>query len=135
MSAITLVDDQGRSNPVERVNSGYVGLGQTAKLYTGTQALSTTVSTTIALETVPVGKIYFVTDISVTSNTAQVFLLQITAGGVPIFTAYVKGDTGPLELPGLETQPQASAGQAVNLVISSVTAATTVAFTISGIEQ
>lgn len=132
---ITLVDELGGKNPVERVNAGYVGPGQSSKVYSGTQALSTTVTTTVTLETVPVGKIFFITDISVTSNTGQVFLAQITAGGVPIFSAYVKGDTGPLELAGIETQPQASAGQVVNLTVSAVGAATAIAYTISGIEQ
>lgn len=132
---ITLTDELGGKNPVERVNAGYVGVGQTSKVYTGTQVLSTTASTTITLETVTAGKIFFITDISITSNSASVFLVQITAGGVPILNAYVKGDTGPLELAGIETQPQATAGQVVNLVISSVGAATTIAYMISGVEQ
>lgn len=132
---VTLVDELGGRNPVERVNAGYVGPGQSSKVYTGTQALSTTVATTIPLETVTPGKIFFITDISITSNSASVFLAQITAGGVPIYSAYGKGDTGPIALAGIETQPQASAGQAVNLVVSSVAAATTLAYTISGVEQ
>ena len=132
---ITLTDELGGKNPVERVNAGYVGVGQTSKVYTGTQALSTTLTTTITLETVTAGKIFFITDISVTSNSAAVFLVQITAGGVPIFSAYAKGDTGPISLPGIETQPQATAGQIVNLVISSVASATTAAYVISGVEQ
>lgn len=132
---ITLVDELGGRNPVERVNAGYVGPGQSAKVYTGTQALSTTLATTIPLETVTPGKIFFITDISITSNSAQVFLAQITAGGVPIYSGFCKGDTGPVSLPGIETQPQASAGQSVNLVLGVVGATTTLAYTISGVEQ
>lgn len=132
---VCLTDGEGTLNPVVKENAGYVAFGQTAKVYTGTTALSTTLTTTIALETVTAGKIFFITDIYIGSNTAQVFSVQLTAAGVPIFNGFCKGDTGAILLPGLETQPQASSGQLVNLVLGTVGSATTLAYTINGIEQ
>lgn len=130
---ITLVDELGGRNPVERVNAGYVGVGQSAKVYTGTQLL-TAGPITIPLETVPAGKIFFITDIYISANTATQFSVQITAGGVPVFAGFCKGDTGPIQMAGMETQPQASAGQQVNLVLG-IASVTTAAYYLGGVEQ
>ena len=117
---------------VMRVNAGGPGPGQSNKTFTGNVSIAT--GATVALETVATGKTLYITDISLTSNTATPFLVQIQAGGVTIWQGYVKGDTGPIELPGLETQPTASAGQAVTLVAAAA-AATTLAFFVGGVEQ
>lgn len=130
---VTLSDGEGALNPVGRINAGYVAIGQSAKVFTGTQALAGG-PITIPLITVAAGKIFFITDIYVGSNTATVFPVTINAAGVAIFNGFSKGDTGPIVLPGIETQPQASAGQVVNLVLGAA-AATTAAYMITGIEQ
>jgi hypothetical protein len=130
---VCLTDGEGTLNPVVKENAGYVAFGQTAKVYTGTQALAAG-PITIALETVTAGKIFFITDIYVGANTGVVFSVQITAAGVPIYNGFSKGDTGAISLMGIETQPQASSGQLVNLILG-LAAGTTAAYMINGIEQ
>lgn len=132
-NTITLVDDLGNANPVERTNAGYVGPLQSAKVYTGTQALAAG-PITIPLETVPAGKIFFITDIYISANTAVQFAVTINAGGVPIFQGFCKGDTGAIQMAGMETQPQASAGQQVNLVLG-LAAGTIGSYYIGGVDQ
>lgn len=118
-----------------RMNAGSVASGQSLKVYSGTIALSTTVTTTVALETVASGKQFYVTDIIIGSNSAAPFLVQITAAGTPVFSQYCKGDTGPIQATGIESQPSATSTQAVNLVFGIVGSATTASYNVSGFEQ
>lgn len=97
--------------------------------------LSTTAATTVALFTVPAGQTFYLTDLYVGANTASPFLVQVTANGAPIFTGYCKGDTGPIDMPGMETQPQAPGGSQVSIVLGQVAAATTAAYYLGGFSQ
>ncbi|GAC1375201.1 MAG: hypothetical protein NVSMB4_03200 [Acidimicrobiales bacterium] len=130
-----LTDSTGTLTPTLRVNAGGAGAGQTLKSYTGTQALSTTASTTITLETVTAGKTFFITDIMVTSNTGSVFTVTINAGSTAIYNSFCKGDTGPISNVGIETQPSAGSGTVVNLVLGLAATATTCAYVVNGYEQ
>ena len=116
-----------------RVNAGGPAPGQSNKTFTGT-SITLTSGATIALETVAAGKTLYITDIYVGANTATQFSVLIQQAGVTIFSGMCKGDTGPLQLPGLETQPSAPAGSAVTLVLGTA-AATVASFFIGGVEQ
>jgi hypothetical protein len=130
----TLVGDDGSVNPTIKMSAGGAGGGQTLVQFTGNPSLSGSVPTTVALYTVPAGKTLFITDIYVGASTNLVFLAQIQAAGVSIFFGYCKGDTGPIEIPGIETQPQGGPGTAVTLVMG-IAAGTTAAYFISGFVQ
>lgn len=121
--------------PVLRVNAGFVAPGQTVKNYTGKIATSATVATTVTLETVTAGKTYFMTDLfwGYDDNVAHDTRMQ--AAGVDIFRWAVKGDTAPLQASGMETQPNASAGQVVTILLPVCTGAPNFYFYVGGIES
>ena len=127
-----LTDSTGSLTPTLRINAGGAAAGQSLKTYVGTQSLAA--GATIALETVTPGKTFYITDVYVGSNTATVFPVTIQAGATPIFQGFCKGDTGPISIPGIETQPSASSGTSVQLVLGTATA-TTCAFMVNGYEQ
>ena len=128
---VTLLDSLGLVATL-RVNAGGAGVGQTLKTYTGTVNVAT--GATVPLETVTAGKTFYITDIYVGSNSATVFSVTVNANATPIFNAFCKGDTGPISLAGIETQPSATSG-AVVAVVFGAAAATTAAYMFSGYEQ
>jgi ABC-type taurine transport system substrate-binding protein len=113
---IELVDDQGNPNFVMKTNAGSVAPGQSLKTFVGKVALSATVPVTVTLETVTAGKTLFITDIFLSHDTTAVIDTRIQANGVDIFRACVKGDTAPVQLSGIESQPSAAAGQVVTIL-------------------
>ncbi len=122
--------------PTLRTNAGFTAPGQTLKNYTGKQALSASLTTTITLETVTTGKIYIITDIYMTTDTATLVPdVQIQAAGIPIFRGVIKGDTAPISLPGMESQPNASSAQLVQIVVPAVVGPPNFYFFIGGFEQ
>lgn len=125
---------QGGSGTI-RVNAGYTGIGQTAKSYVGKTALSTTLATTITLETVTTGKIFFITDLFLSHDTALVLDFRLQSNGVDIFRAPVKGDTAPVQMAGMETQPVAQSGQVVTLLLPAAAGPPNAYYMVSGIEQ
>ena len=76
---------------------------------------------------------FFITDINVTSNSGTQFEVQILSGGTIIYRGFCKGDTGPIQLLGIETQPTGAPGQAITLTMT--VASTTVDWFIAGFEQ
>lgn len=116
---------------IARSTAGGPAPGQVLKNYTGTVTLSGS-SQTIPLETVTAGRSYLITDVVVTSTNASAILVQITAAGAPIFQAHANSTKG-IEAPGIESQPTATTGQAVALVVPSGSGV--VAYNIYGIEQ
>jgi len=120
---------------VQRVNAGFSAPGQTIKNYTGSVATSATVPTTVTLETVTAGKIYVLTDIYISANSATQFEARIQAAGTDIFRGWCKGDTSPIEMAGIESQPNASAGQIVTLLLPIITGAPLISFFLGGFEQ
>lgn len=115
-----------------RTNAGGPAPGQSNKTYVGNPSVAT--GATVVLETVATGKTLYITDIYVGSNTATPFLVQIQAAGTMIFYGYCKGDTGPISMPGIETQPSAASATSVQVIFGTA-AATSAAFLISGVEQ
>lgn len=128
----SLTDQSGTLTPTVRMSAGAAGYGQSLKQFTG--LLPIVGGATATLETVTVGKTFYITDIAVYSNTAAVFAVTINAGPTAILNAFCKGDTGPIQIAGMETQPSASSGTVVQLVFGSA-AGTTVAFNVFGYEQ
>lgn len=123
----------------QRANAGFMAPGQTAKQYVGKQATSTSVITTVTLETVTAGKMFCITDILIStdaaSGAATTVDTRIQAGGVDIFRTGVH-NISPVIMPGIETQPFATAGQVVTLLLP-ITAGgvVNVWFNIYGFEQ
>lgn len=104
----------------QRSNAGFMAPGQTAKQYVGKQATSTTVTTTVTLETVTTGKVFCITDVLISTDSAQgastTIDVRIQAAGVDIIRAGVH-NLAPLDMTGIETQPFATAGQVVTLLL------------------
>ena len=117
---------------VVKATAGAAANGQTLKVYTGTVSVAT--GATVTLETVTAGKTFYITDIYIGANTATQFQVTVNAASTAIFNAFCKGDTGPIQMPGLETQPSAAAGTVVQLVLGAA-AATTAAYYLAGYEQ
>lgn len=101
---------------VQKVNAGFLAPGQTAKSAQGTQATSTTLTTSVPLWTVTAGKTLYITDIAIYSDNAVQIAVQIRAATVPIFRARVR-DLAPIQLPGIETQYFGTTGQAIDLLL------------------
>lgn len=128
----------GGGTSVQKVSAGGAAQGQSLKQFTGKIALLNPGPTLQALYTVTAGKTFYVTDLFVSHDSNAVVELHLqTSGGVDGFRAPVKGDTAPLQMPGIETQPQFAAGQAVQLRWeTTVPAATPNAyFFVAGFEQ
>jgi hypothetical protein len=86
------------------------------------------------------GKTFYITDIYIATNEesgtkgAKMLDARIQAGGVDIFRAGVH-NLSPVEMPGIETQPFATEGQAVTLSLPTTGVVQKVWFTIQGFEQ
>ncbi len=118
-----------------RVNAGSAAIGQTLKIFTYKVALSASATTTQTLETVTAGKTFYITDIFLSHDSAAVIDVRIQAAGVDIFRAPPKGDTAPVQMAGIESQPSATAGQLVT-VLYPITASPPNAYgVICGFEQ
>ena len=121
---------------VQRISAGFMGPGQTAKQYVGKQALSATLTTTVTLETVTAGKTFYITDILIISDVASSTTIDVRlqAAGADIFRAGVHS-LAPIDMTGIETQPFATAGQLVTLLLPIVAGPPNVWFNILGFEQ
>lgn len=131
--ARSIVDSSGKAAPTLRMSAGGAADGQTVSQFTANPSLASGYNSGTIL-TPAAGTTFYMTDISITANTATPFLAQVQANGVTIWQAYVKGDTGPVIVSGLETQPQCPAGQALTLVLGTA-AATTAAVFLAGFAQ
>ncbi len=116
----------------QRVTAGAAAPGQALKSYVGKVALSASAPTTVTLET---GKTFYITDIFLSHDSAAVVDTRIQAAGVDIFRAPVKGDTAPVQMAGMETQPSAQAGQAVTILYPVTAGPPNAYFLVSGMEQ
>ena len=117
-----------------RSSAGGPAPGPTQKNYSGSYTMSGATAT-IPLETVTTGKSFLITDVAITcSGVTGQALAQIQAAGVTIFSGHLNTTKG-IEVPGIETQPTATAGQVVQLAISGGAASAVIAYNIFGIEQ
>lgn len=121
---------------VQKGTAGAAAPDQTLKQFSSSGGVSINTGATVALYTVTAGKTFFITDIMITGNaaTAGQVLCQIKQASTVIWEGYMKTDTQPLEIPGIETQPSAPGGSAVSLVIGTLTGGTA-AYFIAGFEQ
>ena len=117
-----------------RFAAGSAAPGQTLKTYTGKVALSGASTTSTALYTVTAGKTFYITDMYLSADGAQVMDVQVQAAGVTVFRAAVKGDTAPLAFAGIETQPSGAGGSAMTILWPISTNANAFWF-LSGFEQ
>ena len=129
------VESSVRDASVTRESAGFFAPGQSAKTLCGRYAIANGASLTAQLHKVPTGKVFLVSDIQVSYDTAVQYDVQLQSGSIAIFRQVLKGDTAPCEMPGMETQPAVLQGQTLQLVLPAVTGATNVDFVISGFEQ
>ncbi len=89
---------------------------------------------TIALGTVTALKTWLATDIFVSTDSPNPIDVQLQAAGSPIFRSLVQASS-PVDAAGIETQPNAAAGNALTLVIQGTGVTQTVDYTLEAIEQ
>ena len=128
-----LTDASGAISPTTKGTAGSAAFGQTLFTFAPTPMSLTSGYTSPTIATCPSGtnpatlSTYaglFVTDIYVGSSTATIFPVTIYAGATPIFYGTCKGDTGPSQLSGIETQPMAAPGQALTIVLGTAASTT-----------
>ncbi len=132
---VALADTAGNLNPTLKTNAGAVATGQSLKTFTGKVALSASVPTTVTLETVTPGKTLYVTDIYLAADNNTAIDTRLQANGVDIFRAPPKGDTAPVQMAGIESQPNAAAGQLVTILYPATAGPPNAYFNVSGFEQ
>jgi hypothetical protein len=132
---VALADSSGALNPTLKTNAGSVAVGQSLKTFVGKVALSASVPTTVTLETVTLGKTFFLTDLFLSHDSAVVIDTRVQANGVDIFRAPIKGDTAPASLTGIESQPSAAAGQLLTILYPATAGPPNGYFNLSGFEQ
>ena|ERR1700730_17738130 len=83
---------------------------------------SVTSAGTAALHTTTGGRTFYVTDLLVTAdaaNTSPVLVQLEISGGVVVFEAYVSA-TSPIDMPGIESQPQSPSNSILAIKWSAV---------------
>jgi hypothetical protein len=88
----------------------------------------------VALTTVTALKTWILTDILLTCDAAAQVLVRLQAAGADIFRGLVR-DIEPLAMPGIETQPNAGAGQAITLLVNGTSTPQELNFILEAIEQ
>ena len=134
------VESSVRDNSVQRENAGWYAPGQSAETVVGLYNVAAAGSLSVPLLNVPAGKVFIITDVWISADTATAQKMQLVAGpsaaaGIPIMRGVLKGDTAPIELPGIESQPAVLPGQTLFLVSDAVAAVTNFMVTISGVQQ
>lgn len=123
---------------VQPVSAGFAAPWQTAKTYTGKFSTSTTVATTVPLETVTAGKTFYITDIICSSDApsggSTTIDFRVQTAGVDIFRQGLH-NLSPITAPGLETQPNGASGQNVTVLLPITAAVQNVWFFVAGYEQ
>lgn len=122
------------SQNVQRTNAGFMASGQTAKQYVGKVATSTTVTTTVTLETVTTGKTFYITDVLITSDQNTLLDVRVQAAGTDIFRCACR-DIAPIDMTGIETQPYAGSGQIVTILLPVTGSIQNIWFNVFGFEQ
>jgi endonuclease YncB( thermonuclease family) len=117
-----------------RITAGPPSAGQTARKYTGKVATVTTGTTPVALFTVTAAKTFYVTDVYLATDQTTPMDVQLQAAAAAILNCGVS-TTQPVNLTGIDTQPTASAGQAVQLLLPQTTAVQNLWYYIAGYEQ
>jgi hypothetical protein len=121
---------------VAKSTAGAAAPDQTLKTFSSSGGVSIATGATVNLYTVSAGKTFYITDIVLTGNatTPTQYLVQIKAGATVIWEGYVKTDTEPIEVPGLETQPQGAGGSQISIVFATASG-TTATYYVAGYEQ
>jgi hypothetical protein len=121
----------------QRVSAGFMAIGQVAKQFTGKVALSASATTTVPLYTVTAGKTFYITDMSFISDSpagTAIVDVAVLQAAVTIFRGAVH-QLSPIEMPGMETQPNAPAGSAVSLSVLQAAGPPNLWYFVSGFEQ
>ncbi len=118
-----------------RVSAGGAAPGQSIKTFVGKVALSASAPTTQPLYTVTAGKSLLITDVFISHDSATVLDTRLQANSVDLIRAPIKGDTAPLTLMGIESQPTAVSGAALQIVWPIAAGAPNGFFFVAGIES
>lgn len=130
------VESTPRDTAVQRENAGFLAPGQSALNMTGKIGLSNSGATTVALFIVPAGYILCITDVYISHDQTVILDVKLQNGsGQNIAEFPCKGDTAPVEMPGIETQQFWASGQQLNLVYPTSAGGGNGYFNISGFLQ
>lgn len=116
-----------------RVTAGGAAPGQSIKAFSSSGGVPINAGATINVYTVTSGKTLFLTDISVSTDSAASFLFQIKAGAVVIKEGFVSA-TAPFAFAGIESQPSIGSGVTISIVFPTVVGKNA-AFFLSAFEQ
>jgi hypothetical protein len=131
--AILMQTDPANGTSSLRVTAGGIAPGQTAKTFTGKVALSGGGATTVSLYTVTTGKTLIITDIYLSTDGAQDIGVQIQAAGTAVFYILCR-DSAPCQMPGMDTGPIGTTGQAMTIVFPTSTNSNGFYY-VAGVEQ
>jgi hypothetical protein len=124
-----------RDGSIQKESAGFVAPGQTAHTWVGKVAAAVGTPTSLILYTVPTGKLFILTDVFISHDTAAALDTQIQRNTGMALRIACKGDTAPFSAPGFETQTFFNEGETLTLVLPSVAGATNFYFTLCGISQ
>lgn len=123
---------------VGKFNAGFMALGQSAKQFVGKVTTKNAGGAVVqAIQTVSAGKTFYITDIFMNTDAASATsLLDVTikAASTPIFQANCHS-LSPISVPGIETQPFGTTGQAIALEVAQAGEVKTLWYNIYGFEQ
>lgn len=122
---------QASNTSVQRISAGAIAPGQTLKTISG--QVSINAGATVTINTVTTGKTFYITDISISTDNTVPTDVNIRAGGLTIFRAFVQ-NTAPIDALGIESQPNGTSGQVVDMVLPTAVGKN-VNYFISGFEQ
>jgi hypothetical protein len=111
---------------------------QTMKTFTGTITTQTGATTIANLYTVSTGKTFYLTDVIMCNNSANVSQVSINASVTPGASPVMIGhtlNTSPLSALNIGTEPSIAAGNPVVVQAGQTSVATSVTYFVAGYEQ
>lgn len=118
---------------MQRQTTGFLAPGQT-KIALNMDSISTTTTLTVPLPTPPLGKLFYVTDLSITHSVSTAQRFALVTGGVVVFSTLVHGSAAPDIFNALETQIDMPGNATCGLTINGTTSQFSYA-NILGIQQ
>ena|ERR1700752_426495 len=107
--------------------------GQTRKVFSSNGGVNINAGATVNLYIVTAGKLFYLTDVHISTDSSTPILVQVTDAGVSIFEGWAS-TTAPLDIQGIETQPTCAAGDQLAIIFPAA-ATKHAAYLVSGWEQ
>ena len=124
---------QSVQGAVGRVSAGAGAPGQSLKTFSSSGGVSINSGATVNVYTTTAGKTLYITDLYISADSAAPILVQVKAGATVIFEGYVS-TTAPMDMTGIETQPNCGSGVALTIVFPTA-AGKNGSYFIGGFEQ